>query len=593
MFIEFLSIISRKSDEELRRITFHKGTNLVVDSEDSERHNHVGKTTFLRLIDVLLGADKRKSIYTDAENGAVNKALEQFIATERISVEGKLSSDLPSGKASRTMFLQVDLFQRGARYIDGEKVNVSEYHRRLKEFLFDDKRKNPSFRQLINFFVRISLDGDEDSFLRCIPQGDRGGNGTYRSAYNYLFGVSDPADDVRLADLKKEIRGIRSAEAKYRKVRYTVESLEGLEQRISSMEHEERELRARIEDIMDAKTFMKNRDAIFQAREQYDELTHRISDIDFLIKRNTDILNEAVSERDRKPDTDLAGEFFEEIHSLIPGIMKKFEEMLEFNNELIQNKIDYFTGIVDDLENSKKQYVESREELTKGDAPYLAIVENQKVDEYTKLMQEHLRILQDLGAEKESLDTLRAFKNEMEEKNAEEKQLEERIVRNQNYREIFEEFNQKYFTPVAERISEEKPLLIYDSNPRNFPVSLSHLDDGTSTGTRKSLIAAYDLAYQQYAKSQGRTIPEFVVHDVIENVEGNHLVAAFDEADHCQSQYIVAVLQEKLNSSGISEERQKSMTILTLSMRNRLFEGTQTANTTSKSEASETMPPVI
>ena len=125
MFIEFLSIISRKSDEELRRITFHKGTNLVVDSEDSERHNHVGKTTFLRLIDVLLGSDKRKSIYTDAENGAVNKALEQFIATERISIEGRLSSDLPSGKTSRTMFLRVDLFRRGARYIDGEKVNIS------------------------------------------------------------------------------------------------------------------------------------------------------------------------------------------------------------------------------------------------------------------------------------------------------------------------------------------------------------------------------------------------------------------------------------------------------------------------------------
>lgn len=574
MFIEFLSIVSKKSNEELRRVTFHKGTNLVVDAEGSERHNHVGKTTFLRLIDVLLGADNRKSIYTDAENGAVNKALEQFIMTERISVEGKLSSDLPSGRSSKTMFLQVDLFPRGARYIDDERVGLPEYHRRLKEFLFNDKRKSPSFRQLIDFFVRISLDGDEDSFLRCIPQGDRGGYGAYRSAYNYLFGVSDPADDVRLAELKKEIRGIRSAETKYRKMRSTVKSLEGLEQRISSLEYEEQELQARIDDIMDAKTFMKNRDAIFQAREQYDELTHRISDIDFLITRNTDILNEAVLERDRKPDNELAGEFFEEIHSLIPDIAKKFEDMLEFNNELIQNKINYFTEIVENLENDKKRYLKSREELTKGNAPYLALVENQKVDEYTGLMREHLRVLQELGAEKETLSTLHAFENEMEEKAAEQKELEEHIVKNQeSYRKIFEEFNQRFFTPIAERISEEKPILIYDPNPHRFPVSLSHLNDGTSTGTRKSLIAAYDLAYQQYAKSQGRAIPEFVVHDVIENVEGNHLVATFNEANHCQSQYIVAVLQEKLNSSGIPVEEQRNMTILTLSMRDRLFEG--------------------
>lgn len=41
MFIEFISIV-RGDGKELRRVSFHSGANLVVDSEESARHNKVG-----------------------------------------------------------------------------------------------------------------------------------------------------------------------------------------------------------------------------------------------------------------------------------------------------------------------------------------------------------------------------------------------------------------------------------------------------------------------------------------------------------------------------------------------------------------------
>ena len=55
-----------------------------------------------------------------------------------------------------------------------------------------------------------------------------------------------------------------------------------------------------------------------------------------------------------------------------------------------------------------------------------------------------------------------------------------------------------FFTPLAERINGESPILVYSPDTGKFPVSITELS-GSSTGTRKSLIAAFDLAYQQFA----------------------------------------------------------------------------------------------
>ena len=64
MYLQKLSIIS-ESDENnktIREIKFKKGVNFVTDSLMSNKHNQVGKTTFLRLIDVGLGAKNKSDI---------------------------------------------------------------------------------------------------------------------------------------------------------------------------------------------------------------------------------------------------------------------------------------------------------------------------------------------------------------------------------------------------------------------------------------------------------------------------------------------------------------------------------------------------
>lgn len=140
-----------------------------------------------------------------------------------------------------------------------------------------------------------------------------------------------------------------------------------------------------------------------------------------------------------------------------------------------------------------------------------------------------------------------------------------------SYQAMMTSFN-GFFTPLAQRINNEKPILVYSSDTSEFPVSITEIS-GSSTGTRKSLIAAFDFAYQQFAKANCISVPHFVVHDVVENVEGEDLNAVIEAANELDAQYVVAVLKEKLDSSNIPENEQCELQIIRLSDDDKLFEG--------------------
>ena len=127
-----------------------------------------------------------------------------------------------------------------------------------------------------------------------------------------------------------------------------------------------------------------------------------------------------------------------------------------------------------------------------------------------------------------------------------------------------------FFTPLAREFNNESPILVYYEESNKFPVAIRDIA-GSSTGTRKSLIAAFDLAYQQFAESKGIKTPRFIVHDVLENIEGKVLRDIIARANTIDCQYIVAVLKEKLDSSLIPAEEQSKLQILRLSIDDMLF----------------------
>jgi len=570
MFIKSLRICNTANNTVMREVSFHKGTNFIVDTDTSGRHNKVGKTTFLKLIDVLMGAQNKSYVYTDQETNNETVQLREIITEKRIAAEMTLVRDL-DGPCGASTELKVDLFPRGGCYFDGERVSQRVYREKLNALLFGIENNVPTFRQLINSFVRVSVGGDDNAFLRTLT---RTSNAVYRSVYNFLFDISNPELDDMLHRLNTQLNHVQESLTQYKRVN-GVEDVEQQRQILVALEREYERIKTQADDIFDSTEYRTNRDAISSAREEYAKLTDSIEELDYRIDRSRAALASAREELSRQADLNLSRKFFDEICSILPDLNKTFEEMVLFNNKLCDNKIAYFEEIDARLVAKRADVIARREHLVSENGRFLSLVTSTKIDDYEHLMSSLMQLRQNIGRRKEIVDTLDRYDIDLAD-------IQSNIERystggsaregtGREYQDMMDAFN-VFFTPLAERINGESPILVYSPDTDKFPVSITELS-GSSTGTRKSLIAAFDLAYQQFAIANQIHAPRFIVHDVVENVEGDDLHTVVEAANSVDAQYIVAVLKEKLDSSHISSEEQDKLQILRLADDDKLFEG--------------------
>lgn len=570
MFIGSVRLRNSVTGRVMREVVFHKGANLIVDAFESDRHNKVGKTTFLKLIDVLLGANGRDRLYKDDETNSVNDELRDIIEEKRVVGEMTLVNSLES-PSNHNVDLRVELFPRGRYFFDGKKVNATKYKELLGQTLFAVGSSKPTLRQLIKSFVRVSLSGDDYSFLRTLP---RASIAEYRAVYNYLFDISDSELDARLAELNRELNKIKESSKQYRRLA-DIDDEEQLAQVGVALERECQRVESRLNDVLDADEFKANRDAIEEARSRYAELRSDLAEIEFRIRRNAESIERAKTEVAKQADLSLSRSFYDEVCSLIPSVNKTFEDMVEFNRALCENEMAFFQEVGAELESERASIQANLIDFSAENSRYLSLLDGDAMTEYEALLEECMRLRQEIGRNSEVLSMLHGYDKRIKELESQIASLseggEERESSVSSHQDMMNSFN-SYFTRVANEVNGERPILTYSTATNKFPVAITDLN-GSSTGTRKSLLAVYDLSYQEFAIANRIEAPRFVVQDVVENVEGEDLKKIVDIANGIDCQFIVAVLKEKLDSSLIPQEAQDAMCILKLSKRDKLFQG--------------------
>lgn len=565
MFLDTLRLQNNETGEVFRTVQFHEGTNLVVDAQDSDAHNKVGKTTFLKLIDVLMGAKDKKNIYHDDETNSDALDLANFIEDNRVCASLTMKRSLSEREAA--VCVEVDLFSRGSYRIDGERVSQKEYRVQLNNLLFNNEANIPTFRQLINSFVRVSMTGDDDSFLKCIPNASIS---IYRSVYNYLFDIANPALDKMLGEAEAEKRRVEEAKKQYVRLNSAGKSLDEQRQIMVAAQRDLDVVTRHLNDMVDADDFARNRDHIAEIRNEYTHLMDAIAQVDYRSYRNEEALREAYSDYENSPDPSLSKRFYDEVKQLIPSVLRTYDDLVKFNQKLSANKIQYYEGLQVSLSGEKEALQARLASFIQENQKYMSIVEDDDLSKYEELSRRRDHLLQEIAKIQEAIGATEQFEKKLKSLKAQIKDLK-KGDKNIEYQATMNKYN-SIFTDIAQSINGERPVLVYFPQSKDFPVAIRELA-GTSTGTRKSLIAAYDLAYQIYAQEIGKPVPRFVVHDVLENIEGDNLRTIFAVANQSGAQYIVAVLKEKLDSSGIDDESYNRYLTVTLSADDRLFEG--------------------
>jgi hypothetical protein len=351
-----------------------------------------------------MGAQNKEGIYQDHDTNTAAIALQDLISKKRIAVEMTLVQKFepPYGKVVE---LRVDLFPRGHYYINNEQLTIRKYQKRLNSLLFGIDNNTPTFRQLINSFVRVSLRGDNNTFLRNLTQTN---SATYRCVYNFLFNISDPLLDKKLSQLTTELNHAKESLKEYKRVN-TVDDIEQQRQILSVLENSYERTKAQTDNILNPNEYQNNKDKIALVRNEYTKLTDQLSELNYRIEQIQSVLKDAETEKKRQANLDLSRKFFNEVCSKIPDINKTFEDMVRFNNKLCDNKISYFKDIESDLLKEKAILETKRQTLLARNNRYLSLIGKENIDEYEQLSDSLMQLKQRIGKCEEIIDTLNRY----------------------------------------------------------------------------------------------------------------------------------------------------------------------------------------
>lgn len=556
---------TRPSEEIIRDITFNsKGLNLIVDSTPEgmvESGNSVGKSTAIKIIDLCLGAKSVRELYYDSDTRSENIKVKNFLSEHKVQAELVLIEN-----GEKEIHIKRDLFPRGKKYIFEQSYTEQDFWQELKKIIFDLEEDKPTFRQLIPKFVRLDNTA-EDRIIKFLPPMTP--TDTYDLVYCFLFQIynekllsqrSEVSD--KLAECQRTIQTLEKSNS--------ITSLSVLKQSLGIINADLGDLTEKRKNLSYMDAYREELDAKRKITLSINDLQANMQLLEFEIQNISESITKLIQD---KKDTDFKTlqAIYTEAQSYIPNLQKSFEDMVNFHNTMIQNRIDFISLQLRNKKDLLEQYSSKLDDLLfqKGKITVDALDEG-LLDELNALN----RQIEDLSLKKgEILQSIKLLEEQDQIRSNLSKDLIEieGKMNSDGLEEKLKSFNQ-IFSGYCDKLYGEKYLLAYNENwkdEKKFPISIASLGGNVGTGKKKAVIVAYDLAYMQYSIDAHMKVPRFVIHDKMENTHIHQLRTIFEICDSIEGQYIMPILRERIDK--IDEEYVEKAKVLELSSTNKFF----------------------
>jgi len=561
MFLK--SLLIHNDNNLIREISFHKGINLIVDETKSQNKtdsgNSVGKTTVLRLIDFCLDG-KGENIIKDPEFKDSNLKVEHFLKNNNILITLTLIEDI-NDDSSRKIIIERNFlsYSKKIQKINGETLDNDKFSLMLNQLIFKTDAKQPTFKQLKSKNIR-----DEKNKLvhtiRVLPQNIIT-DVAYEALHLFWFGIDiDSSKDKLVRDKNIEER----LQTRLRK-----------ESNLSQINQSLIIINKAIEEL----TKKKN---LFNLNEKYENDLNSLNLTKFEINKissnlsRLELRKELIIESKIDLEKDIADidtvqikRMYQKAKSFIPNIQRTFEDILNFHNGMIQQKIHFITEELPQLE---KYIFENNRTLTS-----LLIQEKRVSESLNKsgAIEDLQIIINDLNSYFEKKGNFEEQKRLWEKTNENLKTISDKLEeinkkiysKDELIQKRIEEFN-VYFSDISSRLDGVHSLLSADNSNGIYKFKIGNIEGNPGTGSKKSQMASFDLAYIKFADALDIPCLHFVLQDQIENVHSNQITNLLTEiVDEVNCQYVLPVLRDKLpNNINISQ-----FEILSLSQENKLF----------------------
>lgn len=563
MFLKTLKI--EDGSTVVRDISFHKGINLIVDetktSDKKESGNNVGKTTVLRLIDYCLGG-KGDNIYKDSEfHQHTNSDIEDYLKQNNVLVTLILADDIEN--PSNEICIRRNFLSRQDKIMeinDKKFTNITDFGAQLKRLIFDSEEDKPTFRQIIAKNIRDEKNRLQHTIkvLHATTTKD-----VYEPLVLFWLGI-ELGTDTNKEKLNRERKVEERLQSRLRKDG----TLSSIEQSLRVINRSINELTAQKESFAINHSFEQDLAVLNQVKSDINRYSTDLSR--FEIRKELIIESKTELEKDvANVNTDAISRLYNEAKALIPNLQKTFEETVDFHNKMISERLKFITQELPALES----YIST----TKREINSLLSKEQLLASKLQKTgaAEDLQKIIAELNAEYEKKGKSENAKQMWEKSNEKIKNIDKKLkALNEDItsldsiiQERISAFNQ-YFSSISYRMYGDREILSAEPTHDGYEFKITQVGGNHGTGKKKGQIAAFDLAYIQFADSEDIKCLHFVLNDQIENVHDNQIGNLLTEiVIETNCQYVLPVLRDKL-PDGIDINQ---YTILTLSQFDKLF----------------------
>jgi uncharacterized protein YydD (DUF2326 family) len=546
MFIK--SLLISTPNKIIRDITFRRGLNLIVDQTPGEATgtgNNVGKTTVLRLIDFCLGKDA-DSLYKDPENKkGVYTKVKDFLINQRVMITLTLVDDLDTP----TVEIEINrnfLSKKERVYTINDK-EVPSVKAEMEKMLMNSVFPNvsidkPTFRQIISHNIRYD-DLRLSNTLKTLDIYTR--DDEYEVLYLYLFGCNYDEGSRRqelLIGIQNEENFKKRLEKQETKSAYK-SALDVIEGDIEKLNEQKSSLN--INPDLDKDLLALN--------ETKTKLNRVSADITALsIRRDiiTDTQNDFAS---KKFDSDLSQLklIYEQASALIPDLQKTFDDLVQYHNQMLENKIKFISEELPELnrriesKNSELESLRATEKDLSG-----KVVSSDTFEDLEHIINSLNSLYQTKGKYESIIAQINEIDQALESMKSELGGIDKGLFSSDFQAKVdaqLSKFN-KIYASVSNEIYDEKYAIKYDIATKRGQKSykFSTIDTNFSSGKKQGEISCFDIAYTLFADLENIPCLHFLLNDKKELIHGNQLIKIAEIAQRENIQFVASILEDKL-----------------------------------------------
>ena len=546
MFLK--SLLISTPTKVIREINFHKGLNLIVDetpSGDTLTGNNVGKTTVLRLIDFCLGKDG-SVVYKDPENSReIDPMVKSFLIDMKVIITLTIVDNLENPQREVEISRNFLSSRReNVCQVNGRDITKSELESVLGAEIFPQITiSKPTFRQIIAHNVRyddLRLNHTLD-ILNSFTKLEE-----YETLYLFMFGCDYDEGAHReelIANIKSELNYKKRLEKRETKSSYKV-ALEDVEREIKKLEAK--------------KTTLNINPQIEQDLAELSSVKERLNQVTSLItslRIRKDVIEESVREFNAQQFTEDISELrliYQQASSLIPDMQRTFEDMVEYHNKMLANRVKFIEEELPALDTKIASLTSELASLRKSENELSAkVIASDTFEDLEKIINDLNEQYKRKGEYSAIISQIDEVEKAMSKFNEELSAIDNGLFSDDFRKKVdsqLSKFNE-IFADLSEELYDERYSIKEDvvRNQKGQNVyKFSVIGTNLSSGKKQGEISCFDIAYTMFADKENIPCMHFILNDKKELMHDNQLVKLADISNRENIQFVASILEDKL-----------------------------------------------